>query len=636
MILGRGTAITYEAIVAEYDQLLHDTDRAETSIYRDLKSVPQILQKHIGKPLAEWTDEDILRVYQCRTKQRGHVYTVFLAFLIFRGYYHPTLELIVNIPSQLSRQHRKALAPHRHRIKETQRQLRYASSPVGSELNLLIWLLAVTGKPLEKLARADFDAFRDKYQAWYRGTGRRGGGRPDAYLYRLERYLVHWGIIPEAKTIFRHEEHFARLRHKPIRQAILVHMQWCDAKYKPSSIHSRRASLLNFFLWFQDCYPIRSRLDNVTRSVALEYGRYLKAKVEDGTYSPKYRNDLYRGMRLFFDFVIDERLDTSPDRNPFGKRDMPSDPDLVPRYIPDHDLRVVLGYCSNGASLKERTVVITLLHTGIRAAELAALQVSDIVQIQNKWKLHIREGKGLKDRIIPLTSQCLTILQAWQEYGWERANDYLFTRYGRPWHSGANVCTIVRNLGRKLRINRLTPHRFRHTFAVTLLNYGIRESALQKLMGHKTLNMTLEYARILDRTVEQAFNKAVKQMQSGPLSWVPSFFAPQDYTLLAEGDAVNWIRLLHGYCRRHHKLHCESDVKCLLCDRFCALPSDLPQLREMQDRFLQLGMKLKAGVVSSHIQLLETDTDELLALESAELRYLRCSDKTLFSEAVLC
>jgi hypothetical protein len=73
-------------------------------------------------------------------------------------------------------------------------------------------------------------------------------------------------------------------------------------------------------------------------------------------------------------------------------------------------------------------------------------------------------------------------------------------------------------------------------------------------MGHKTLNMTLEYARILDRTVEQAFNEAVERMQTGPLSWVPNFFAPEDYTLFAEGDAINWIRLPHGYCRRHHKL----------------------------------------------------------------------------------
>jgi site-specific recombinase XerD len=620
MILGCGTAKTYEAIVAEYDQFLHDTGRDTSSILERLKDAPHVIQRRIGKPFDEWTDEDVIGLYQDRQKATCQPYNAFLAFLFFRDYYRPTLHLLATLPVYLSRHHRQALAPHREKLKQAQEQLHYASSSTGSELKLLIWLLAVMGKPLEQLTRADFDAFRDEYQAWYR-KNRCADGSPDHRLFRLQRYLVHWGVIPEARVVFRHEEHFARLRHEPIRQAILVHMQWCDAKYKPSTIHSRRASLLHFFLWFQDRYPDSSCLDEVTRSVVLEYGQYLKARVEDGTYSSRYRNNLYRGVRLLFDFVIDERLSTSPDRNPFDRRDMPLTPDPVPRYLSDHELRVVLEYCHNGATTKERTVVTTLLHTGIRAAELAALQVHDIVQVQGKWKLHIREGKGLKDRVIPLTAQCLAVLRAWQEDGWEQINSYLFTRYGRPWHGGANARTIVREIGRTSGIERLTPHRFRHTFAVALLNYGIRESVLQKLMGHSTLNMTLEYARILDRTVEQAFNQAVEQMQVGPLSWVPSFFAPEDYTLFAKGDAVNWIRLPHGYCRRHHKLHCESDVKCLLCDRFCALPSDLPRLQEMYNRFLGLGMQVKADVVASHLRRLEAGTDELSALEVIGLQY---------------
>ena len=133
-------------------------------------------------------------------------------------------------------------------------------------------------------------------------------------------------------------------------------------------------------------------------------------------------------------------------------------------------------------------------------------------------------------------------------------------------------------------------------------------------MGHVDLRMTLEYARILDRSVEQAFNKAIERMRTGPLSWVPSFFAPEDYTLLAESDVLHWIRLPHGYCRRHPKLHCESDVKCLLCDRFCALPSDLPRLQEMHDRFCQLGMDVKANVINSRIHQLKVKVDNLSTL----------------------
>jgi Phage integrase family len=200
--------------------------------------------------------------------------------------------------------------------------------------------------------------------------------------------------------------------------------------------------------------------------------------------------------------------------------------------------------------------------------EFTRLKASDIVQIGGVWKLHIHEGKGLKDRLIPLTAQCLTALQDWQEHGWERINDALFTRHGRPLQTNGRVQATLQQISCKLDIPALTAHRFRHTFAVALLNYGLRETALQKLMGHATLGMTLEYARILDETVEKAFSEAVEQMQDGVHSWVPNFFVQEEYTLFVEGDAVSWIRLPIGYCRRNPKLHCESDVKCLLCDRF--------------------------------------------------------------------
>jgi len=527
MILGRGTAQTDTSIVAEYHQFLQKTSQTRIpAILQRLQEAPGIMQRRLGKPLSQWTDEDILSLYADRQKTTWYPYSAFLAFLFFWGYRRASLHLLTTLPFDLVRHYRSVLSPYRERLKQAQQQLGYVSARVGTELRLLIWLLAIVGKPLDELTRDDFDTFRTEYQEWYRTMGCRAGGRPDARLSRLECYLVHWRILPPARVVFRHEEHFARLRPPPIRNAILTYMTWCDVHYQPSTIHTHRAALLNFFLWFQERDLDRTRLDQVTRAVALDYARYLQSLVTEGTYSPKYRNDLYNDMRLFFEFAIEERLDTAPDRNPFGLRDTPRCPDPIPRYIADHELRKVLEYCHNGAKPKERTVVITLLHTGIRAAELAVLKTTDLVQIQGKWQLHIHEGKGLKDRVIPLTTEALTVLQTWQTSGREHTTDYFFAHHGQHWE-GAYVRTIVHQIGVHLEITGLTPHRFRHSFAVALLNYGMRESALQKLMGHTTLNMTLEYARILDRTVEQTFNQAVEQMHTGALSWCRASSPPR-------------------------------------------------------------------------------------------------------------
>jgi integrase len=609
MILGCGTAKTEAAIIAEYRAFLASSSGIATEAVRERVGVAATtVCKRIGKPIGEWTEPDMLALFPERSKAVVYGYGAFLAFLIFRGYVQVRhLAFYDTFPLGLCRLHRPALQPIRERLERTRKELGYAAESegsVGTVLNLLIELLAFAGKPLLELTRADFDTFRTTYDRWYQETSRRANGGTDARLFRLERYLVHWGVLPAPRTVFKHEMHFATLHHESIKHAILAYMRWCDAKYQPSTIHSCRASVLGFFLWLQANEPHITRLDGVTRPIALAYAAHLKRKVEEKTYTPKYRTDLYRRIRLFYEFAIVERLETSPDRNPFAVSDTPTDPDPVPRYLTDGDIQAVLRYCATDATLLERVVVVTLLHTGIRACELADLKSSDIIQVQGRWKLHIHEGKGLKDRIIPLTQPCLDLLRAWEQGGKARSGPYLFSSHGRPWSTN-HVCDLIRELGSKLGLSGLTPHRFRHTFAVALLNYGIRESALQKLMGHKTLNMTLEYARILDTTVEQAFSETVERMQTEARGWVPSFFATEEYTLFAEGDTVSWIRLPVGYCRRNPKLHCESDVKCLLCERFAASAQDLPRLQEMHERFLRLGMQLKAEVVAAQIRRLE-------------------------------
>ncbi len=158
---------------------------------------------------------------------------------------------------------------------------------------------------------------------------------------------------------------------------------------------------------------------------------------------------------------------------------------------------------------------------------------------------------------------------------------------------------------KKIGLEGITPHRFRHTYAVILLNHGLRESVVQKLLGHTSLSMTLRYARVLDPTVEIEFNKVNEKIQESPLEDVPSFFFREDYPPFEEGDSLNWIRLPHGYCRRNPKIHCESDVKCLLCERYCAHSENLDCLEQMHERFQKLAMSVQAEVVNSHISQLK-------------------------------
>jgi integrase len=617
MILGRGTAQTDAAIIEEYHHLIDEAQVTQNPRHQQaLKFRPIWMLRKIQKPISQWTDDDILLLYQTEPAGTVKPCNVFLAFLFFRGYYHVSLSLLTSLPIQLAIQFRSVLEPHRQKLRDAQKALGYRDGAkrkgsvkgdgTGCEMDLLLWFLAVTHKSLEEVTRADFDRFEEEYHRWYRHERSFRNGRPDPHLFRLERLLLHLGIIGKKEKLLNHDGYFAHFPNSYIREALLHYLNWCQVKYRLKSIFGRRKTLHYFFAWLHENYPDLTRLDEVTRSLALEYATYVKKWCEDRHYSLFYRYQIYSSVTLFFDFVIDEQVETAPGRNPFSSSDMPGKPDSIPRYIPDQELQMILKYGETDATLVERTVITLLLHTEVRASELAALKASDMVQIGGVWKLHIREGKGLKDRIIPLTAKCVEVLRQWMASGWEQANDFLFTHYTHPWSGGAQVDAIIRQLNRKLGLQGVTPHRFRHTFAVVLLNYGVRESAIQKLMGHATLGMTLEYARILDETVERSFTQVLDGIQEGAMSWVPNFFVQEDYTLFAEGDSVSWIQLPVGFCRRNPKLHCESDVKCYLCERFCATPKDLPRLQQMYERFTKLGLKLKADVVSAQIQQLLT------------------------------
>ena len=352
MILGRGSAQTCDELLAEY-QTFVATYHPEFNpqVQANVLAGAATLFRRIQKPVATWTAADLTTAWAGREKATRYYYSAFVAFLLFRGYMPGTFALFTLLPG-LARQHRQALKPHREHMEHTYADLGYFSRHVGSELNLIVMLLTFVGTSLTALTRADFERFRAAHQVWYSASGQHQLAA-DPRLTRVERYLVARGALEPAVRVFKHEAHFAQIESPHIRAAILHYMAWCDGKYQPSTIDSCRSAVLNFFLWFQAHYGTpQASIRDVTRPIALAYGRYLYEKQQDGTYSLKYRGDLYRRIRLFFLFVIEEGLAQTPDRNPFQLRDMPMESDPVPRYLPDRDIRLVLDYVNHEASLR--------------------------------------------------------------------------------------------------------------------------------------------------------------------------------------------------------------------------------------------------------------------------------------------
>ncbi len=173
MILGRGMAQTDEAIIAEYQQfVLGNEDLHDVKVRRRLQGAAGIMCGRMGKAMREWSDEEIIALYEGQPQATRSAYNCFLAFLLFRGYRRASISLLTTLQFHLTRQWKCAFVPYRKRIEATNQKLGYSqiATQVG---NLLLWLLTFSGKTLEELTRADFEAFQQAHEQWYRQARRR-------------------------------------------------------------------------------------------------------------------------------------------------------------------------------------------------------------------------------------------------------------------------------------------------------------------------------------------------------------------------------------------------------------------------------------------------------------------------------
>ena len=145
----------------------------------------------------------------------------------------------------------------------------------------------------------------------------------------------------------------------------------------------------------------------------------------------------------------------------------------------------------------ERIVLMTLYATGARNAELTHLKVSDIDS--QRMVVHIRGGKGRKDRDVMLSIRLLTALRTHWRYYHRKSSTWLFPsnyRKDRPidtktvWHACHKA---AQRAGLQKRVH---PHTLRHCFATHLYEAGSDLRAIQVLLGHEDLKDTLIYVHL--------------------------------------------------------------------------------------------------------------------------------------------
>ena len=158
-------------------------------------------------------------------------------------------------------------------------------------------------------------------------------------------------------------------------------------------------------------------------------------------------------------------------------------------------------------SLFERTLLMVLYGTGMRRSEVARLKLADIDS--PRMVLHVVNGKGGKDRDLPLSPALLETLRA--QWRWLKPETYLFpSRKYRECEQPITDKTVWLACIEAAKLagirKRVTPHTLRHSFATHLLEAGTDLRTIQLLLGHEDLETTAKYLHLSEKHLRKVVN----------------------------------------------------------------------------------------------------------------------------------
>jgi len=296
-----------------------------------------------------------------------------------------------------------------------------------------------------------------------------------------------------------------------IRELYFQHLRFKN--YAESTLSSTGRDMRNFyrFLRLQGITDI----EIVGHHIIEAYKRYLSGyeyintKGESKKYAKRYITDKLIAVSQFFKFLVREDIVMT---NPVDEIKIPRFPDPIPRGIMTREeVKRVLNTCNlkTPEGYRDRTILEVFYSAGVRNIELCRLKVSDL-DLEN-YLLTVIEGKGKKDRVVPLNHSCTRFLKRYiKEFRpvllqrdsmrvKHRAADdgTLFVgKWGATldtWRVDIIVGRCVRQAGLDKHI---TPHCFRHTVATHMLQNGMDIRYVQEFLGHSNIQSTQRYTRV--------------------------------------------------------------------------------------------------------------------------------------------
>ena len=226
---------------------------------------------------------------------------------------------------------------------------------------------------------------------------------------------------------------------------------------------------------------------------------YLAEQQEQRGLSKVTIDNLRRIYSSFFSWLEDEDYIT---KSPVRRIHKVRTDALVKEVLTDENIEVLRDSCQE---LRDIAMIDLLLSTGMRVGELVKINRDDIDFQERQCVVF---GKGNKEREVYFNARTKIHLKKYLEQRTD-TNPALFVSLHEP-HTRLTISGVevrLRQLGKRVNLNKVYPHKFRRTLATMAIDKGMPIEQVQKMLGHVKIDTTLHYAMVNQTNVKMAHRK---------------------------------------------------------------------------------------------------------------------------------
>ena len=217
------------------------------------------------------------------------------------------------------------------------------------------------------------------------------------------------------------------------------------------------------------------------------------------------RRNAHSAIKLFYKFKSKHG-----ESSKFRFIPYPEKPDTLPIHVNKAEFLKIISVCENK---KHRAIICLMFDCGLRVSEVVNLKLKDIDD--SNMLLNIIQGKGRKDRKVKFTPVLYKVLMDY--YNEYLPQDYLFNGQFKSQYSIKSCQEVVKQLTAKAGITKdFTPHKFRHGYAMTLLENGSTLDEIGNQMGHNSKKTTEIYARMNNNVIQKIESPLEQILRENP------------------------------------------------------------------------------------------------------------------------